>query len=470
MHKITNPLRASFSKFGWRRILFTFVVLAYLGWLGLINMLLFLPDWLRWLPYGIADKISAMGHLDFTDTHNLIHEFVFALIFGTAAVGLLVQLWKPLKNVVGQLIALIAWVTLILAAVITNNWVPQPLFITFGGLTLLATILHPAGRGLFNWFSVAKINRILIALIIIAAVPLLAFAYTNIGLQIASGEATGFFGHSPPAFHGGAARTTPADIEAVKQRYGDYTVAQAEREGYILDPFCLDAGSFGQPAERGAMGFHATNETLLRGPIAAERPQALMFDAEGHALGVEYEVVTDAVPEPPQLFGQTFAKLPPHPGVEHEHYALHIWFVDNPNGQFADFNPRLSCPPDSTPPPGQTPGHGDAAMGNEGGMAADNEAVHDQEHAAMGHYRNMAAFSFIIILVGLLASFRPPGWRLAAWVAGFLPILLGLSSVVLPDAESSLGLFWGLAAIAWGVVFIVAAALTRDKVLDTRAL
>jgi hypothetical protein len=52
-------------------------------------------------------------------------------------------------------------------------------------------------------------------------------------------------------------------------------VKQAAREGYVPDEFCLDAAASGQPAERGAMGFHATNETLLRDPIESNRPQAL---------------------------------------------------------------------------------------------------------------------------------------------------------------------------------------------------
>ena len=117
----------------------------------------------------------------------------------------------------------------------------------------------------------------------------------------------------------------------------------------MRDDFCLDATSFGQSAQQGAMGFHATNEGLLRGPIDMNRPQALMFDAQGRVLGVEYEVMTDAVSQPPSLFGRTFSKLPPHPGVQHEHYALHVWFVENPSGVFADFNPRVTCPPGSTP-------------------------------------------------------------------------------------------------------------------------
>jgi hypothetical protein len=139
------------------------------------------------------------------------------------------------------------------------------------------------------------------------------------------------------------------EAEAVKQQYGSYTLERAASEGYVRDPFCLDAAAFGQPAQQGAMGFHATNESLLRGPIDVNRPQALMFDAQGKVLGVEYEVMTDAVPEAPRLFGRTFAKLPSHPGVEHEHYALHLWFVENPAGPFADFNPKVSCPQQSAP-------------------------------------------------------------------------------------------------------------------------
>jgi hypothetical protein len=153
----------------------------------------------------------------------------------------------------------------------------------------------------------------------------------------------------------GATPRVAEQVEAVAQRFGGYTREQAGREGYQLDRFCLDATSFGLPASRGAMGFHATNESLLKGPIDAMRPQAFMFDADGRVLGVEYEILADAAKSPPQLFGRTFAKLPKHPGVEHEHYALHLWFVENPAGRFDDFNPRVSCPAGSKPAgPGQT--------------------------------------------------------------------------------------------------------------------
>ena len=102
-----------------------------------------------------------------------------------------------------------------------------------------------------------------------------------------------------------------------------------------------------------------------------------------------------------------------------------------------------------------------------GGMTMDDEAGHDdQEHSNAGHYRNMVALNFIIIAAGLLASVRPSAggrWRLTAWVAGGLLIVLGFASILLPSAESSLGLAWGFAAIAWGVTFIAVAELTRRR-------
>jgi hypothetical protein len=83
------------------------------------------------------------------------------------------------------------------------------------------------------------------------------------------------------------------------------------------------------------------------------------------------------------------------------------------------------------------------------------------EHAGLGHYGFMAAFSLTVIGVGLLASWRPEGWRPTAWVAGLLPVFLGVASLMNPDAPSRLGTGWAFAAIAWGVVFIASAVFVR---------
>jgi hypothetical protein len=188
------------------------------------------------------------------------------------------------------------------------------------------------------------------ALVLVALVAIVMV--TGIGGEHGPGRhlSAGNPGSTPTTNPGGG---IPPEAEEVRARFGSYTVEQAASEGYVRDEFCLDAAAFGQPLELGAMGFHATNETLLRGPIDSNRPQALMFDAQGRVLGVEYEIVADAVSEPPSLFGRTFGKLPPHAGVEHEHYALHLWFIENPNGALADFNPSVSCPPGSAPQHGE---------------------------------------------------------------------------------------------------------------------
>jgi hypothetical protein len=83
------------------------------------------------------------------------------------------------------------------------------------------------------------------------------------------------------------------------------------------------------------------------------------------------------------------------------------------------------------------------------------------EHAALGHYGFMAAFSLTLLGASFLASLRPPGYWLAAWVAGLLAALLGLTSLVFADLDSALDTAWAVAAIAWGLVFVTTAELTQ---------
>lgn len=90
------------------------------------------------------------------------------------------------------------------------------------------------------------------------------------------------------------------------------------------------------------------------------------------------------------------------------------------------------------------------------------QATSTDDHARAGHYGFMAAFGIAVIAVGLLASLRPDGWWLPAWVASLLPILLGVTSLLFPGNSSSLDAAWALAAITWGAVFIVVAELTQD--------
>ena len=223
---------------------------------------------------------AEMGH--FTEPRHRIHDLAFAFLFVPAIVGVLAQLRRPSRNVAGMLMALIPLVGLLLAVLLTvvlygNFRTLQPPWLTVMAGALMATVLHPAGRHFLRSFSVTRVNRVLVALVAVAAVPLLVFASANIVLQ----------------------GTVPDD------------------------------------------------------------------------------------------------------------------------------------------------------------------------HAAAGHYGFVAAFAVTVIGVGLLASLRPDGWRLTAWVAGLLPALLGVSSLVYPDATSSLGPVWALAAIGWGAAFVATAERTRRTAVPT---
>jgi hypothetical protein len=251
------------------------VTLAAAGLNGLMVGLMALR-----LDFLLPGPFAQMAH--FTELHHRVHDLTFGFLFVPALVGILAQLRRPSKNVAGMLMALIPsaglMLTLLLTFVVSNNAnVLQPPWVTVMAAALLAALLHPAERAFFRSFRISRVNGVMLALVITAAVPLLAFAANNIELQ-----------------------------------------------GNVTD-----------------------------------------------------------------------------------------------------------------------------------------------DHAAAGHYGFMAAFGFTVIGVGLLAGLRPDGWRLTAWVAGILPVLLGVTSVMYPDATSSLGLFWGVASITWGVVFVAAAELTKDAKLPT---
>ena len=159
-----------------------------------------------------------------------------------------------------------------------------------------------------------------------------------------------------------------SQLAAVKQATAAYhDVSKAVEAGYLAPEAAACVES---PA--GAMGVHSANPALLRdGVIDALRPEVLLYlpkNGGGFRLvGVEYvqsvlvrspsgvtspwfaatqwpsnyTVLTPA----PSLFGKTFdGPMAGHePGMPW-HYDLHAWiWAPNPNGDLAQFNPRLSC-------------------------------------------------------------------------------------------------------------------------------
>lgn len=163
------------------------------------------------------------------------------------------------------------------------------------------------------------------------------------------------------------------EVRSATERFRDVKVALAE--GYVRDPMniCDTAPMMGRPAKLGAMGIHffrpdllgisappnprvdgnGTHIDFLKPGILIYEPQAdgslelvavenLVFQKSWHAAGnskppsyqgVEYDTMQD---DPKTAIDEAHMFEP--------HYDRHVWlYRENPNGMFAQFNPRVNC-------------------------------------------------------------------------------------------------------------------------------
>jgi hypothetical protein len=141
--------------------------------------------------------------------------------------------------------------------------------------------------------------------------------------------------------------TTLADT--VREATAGYqTVEAAQAAGYGLFMGCVS----GQ--QEGAMGLHYANGDLVGdGLLDAMAPEAIIYEPRKNGapkiVGVEYIVIAEAWHAnnemPPTLNGHVlhYVGSPNRYGMP-AFYELHVWaWKDNPNGTFADWNPKVSC-------------------------------------------------------------------------------------------------------------------------------
>ena len=129
-------------------------------------------------------------------------------------------------------------------------------------------------------------------------------------------------------------------IREATRQFRDVEVAEAM--GYVRDPFCVSG------AERGATGVHLVNPNLIGdGVVNAETPELLVYEPVGNGrlrlVAVEYIVFADP---PVYVEGHLMQRTgsPNRFGIPAPFLRLHVWaWKRNPNGTFADFNPRASC-------------------------------------------------------------------------------------------------------------------------------
>lgn len=146
----------------------------------------------------------------------------------------------------------------------------------------------------------------------------------------------------------GSAEPGATLVETVRKATAPFQdVAAAEGAGYGLFHGCVSG------PQEGSMGVHYVNGGLVGdGELDASHPEALLYQAKGGKLslvGVEYVVMAEAWAAnhdtPPMLQGQLFNYVgaPNRYGLP-AFYELHVWaWQGNPNGMFADFNPKVSC-------------------------------------------------------------------------------------------------------------------------------
>jgi hypothetical protein len=183
--------------------------------------------------------------------------------------------------------------------------------------------------------------------------------------------ATGLFASASLAAE--LSEPTLDEVRALTAKYQDVNVALAE--GFVRDPgnMCDTAPMMGRPAQLGAMGIHYFRPDLLgiSGPpnprvdgtgthIDFRKPSILIYEPQADGslklVAVENLVFKKAWHAAgnrvrPSFHGVEYDMMQDDPATEVDeahlfepHYDRHVWlYRENPNGVFAQFNPKVSC-------------------------------------------------------------------------------------------------------------------------------
>ena len=127
-----------------------------------------------------------------------------------------------------------------------------------------------------------------------------------------------------------------ATLRIVTARY--HNLQHAIDDGFVLLHPCEERGD-----EEPVGAVYANIDRVLDGVIDPAVPDALIYepskDGKLKLVGVELAQPYAFAPTAPQFMGQTF-----QPEDEFGVWALHIWvWRENPEGMFAEANPRVSC-------------------------------------------------------------------------------------------------------------------------------
>lgn len=122
------------------------------------------------------------------------HDVVFATMMGIALLGLVIQLYRPADKFVGILgfLTVIGFIGVITAIVGSELVMIAAIF---GGLGLVAAVLHPASGAIRRLSRPEPADRLVLALVVVAAVPLVLYVSNQFTLQATGTDDHALFGH-----------------------------------------------------------------------------------------------------------------------------------------------------------------------------------------------------------------------------------------------------------------------------------
>ena len=178
------------------------------------------------------------------------------------------------------------------------------------------------------------------------ALVVLGAGTTGTLAQDAQKTTTGTAHHAAEPERKGRENALVRTIREATHRFRDVSVAVAE--GYVLQFGCVSG------SHEGAMGLHYVNFPLVLDPaLDPTRPELLVYeplpDGRVRLVAADFLVLSDAWhatnAAAPELMGQLFHlfEYPNRFGLP-AFYTLHVWaWKDNPQGTFANWNPKVSC-------------------------------------------------------------------------------------------------------------------------------
>jgi hypothetical protein len=149
---------------------------------------------------------------------------------------------------------------------------------------------------------------------------------------------------APAKSYSGKSNYTPLveKVRAATARFRDMNVALNEH--WVVATPCVSG-----PNE-GAMGVHLVMPSRLAdGVLKGDEPEALIYEpmADGamRLVGVEFIALASSVQTAPKIEGHlmNYVGEPNRYGLP-AFYEMHVWaWADNPKGNFADWNTKVSC-------------------------------------------------------------------------------------------------------------------------------